>query len=507
MNTFNNKCSVCKQKRIGYQIHKLPFGRILCDHCIEKQCLNELSKADSQIAGNKQFNFRKIASPIKESSENPNIGVKLHQLKQRLKQFHSNLSDHDAKIDQKCQLVQIQIGIHFNFCLSKIQLQRLAQLEQLEIYERTILKNVNIPHINSIKCKINQHYKPYYERLKECIANKWYVDRPNQLNIELDNFQKHLKSELESLKQKVMANKTISYSSSDKSKFDLIDLGHLRFDDRDEEEQDGDAIDLWNTSPYFRYAKTEEFVTAIRSIHALSHGVALVCRYSSSLKIKIINLKSGLLKYSRTIEETKSLVLASSNSNQLMLCTSADKLINLNNYELTLYDQKLNTIRKAKKFVINSLPHDIFMTETHAFLLSTKGSSLNLTIFDLIDLNETKSFNLNIDKMNSSTALYKVFVVQNQIYLKQPFLFGTRFSLIDLNGDTLKKCDLMYSFEQFYVNDTFESISFFTNDKFYVYDTKSAKVVSKTSFENSDNCMCTYNYSDKGQLVALLPYQ
>ena len=506
MNTVNNKCSVCKQKKSGNQFHKLPFGRVLCEDCIEKQCLNELSHADSQIVGNKQFNFRKIASPIKETSQNSNLGVKLYQLKQRLKQFHSDLNDHDVKIDQKCQLVQIQIGIHFNFCLTKIHAQRWAQLAQLDIYEKNILKNINITHINSLKDKMNQHYKPYYERVKECLANKWYADRPNQLNIELDNFQRHLKSELESLKQNAMANKTIVYSSSDKIKFDLNELGRLRFDDRDEEEKDGDTFDFWNTSPYFRYAETDEFVTAIKSIHALSHGVALVCRYSSSLKIKIINLKSGLLKYSHTIEELKSLVLASSNSSQLMLCTSADNLINLNNYELTLYDHKLNPIRQVKKFVINSLPHDIFMTESHAFLLSIKGASLNLTIFDLIDLNESKSFNLNIDKMNMAKSLYKVVVVQNQIYLKQPFLFGTRFSLIDLNGDSLKKIDLMYSFEQFYINDAFESISFLANDKFYVYDTKSAKVVSKTSFENSDNCMCTYNYSDKGQLIALLPY-
>ena len=156
MSTDFQICSACESRQEN--TIKLPFGRILCDKCMEIQCLNASDQLESHF-GNQNFHLKKRDSPPPQDTEkSENIGVTLYNLKQSLSNLQYDIANNDKKINEKIEKVKLEININLNYCLDKLANKKaIEEIKIINYYKKKIIDRFDSKKLIRLKSQLALH--------------------------------------------------------------------------------------------------------------------------------------------------------------------------------------------------------------------------------------------------------------------------------------------------------------------------------------------------------------
>lgn len=487
------KCSMCGQH--SYDLQRLPFSGLACANCIDDQCNKELDEyTDQYNADNLALCCFQHQQP--QHSNNSNFGVALNNLKQELASFKSEVTNYKQQIQQKIKLAKIDVTINKNYCINKINAQKALEFKYLDKLKEQTLGLVNQETIKRINVDLIKH---------ENYLNEAKKNPRSTSNSGLDKCIDTIKKDIEEAHQATFSNKEFHYEIPDRTNFHINDLGYLKYHDIEVIDKTKETVDHISKSPYFKIQTSVDRVRSVKSFHILRESLMLVCQDERN-KVQIIafHLKSSMLKHEMTLATKKDLFLVCSNSDYLftldLLCLESNSL------ELALYDTNLNILKKV--LVTDAAFKPVIVQMNTELLVVSDEKVLTMRKFDL-DLTETGSLPLNdVHKFNGSYKDLNMYVGDCYIFFKQKFLFGTRLSVYNGEGDEcLLNVDLFYFFDKFFMDMSARRVVFFCDGKFSIYDMRLKKVVSKMDFQESDKCICEFDYKCGGEVYILYPYQ
>ena len=338
---------------------------------------------------------------------------------------------------------------------------------------------------------------------------------------ELDSFEKFISQQTVLLNQSYFSNKLVNFSKR-KGNYtqNACLLGQLNICEKTDQEEGGEESVQFG--PYLKKfmsklinpqtsQPTSEQILSINAINQFeSECIVLAIKSApNDYQMRVYNVKHGNLKSERRFAN-RTVFMLNSSANHLIVCHSGDLLINLNNFELELYDKQLNLVKQCKKFVVNSMPIDIFIDKNIYILCIIKETNMpQITVLDL-DLNESNSFiinNIETNKNSSASSSFKIFTIENTLFLKQSHLFGTRLNLIEIqSGNCFKKIELNFILQNqnFTIDKSFKLIALSANDlKFLIYDLNAQKMLYKTSFECSKQTFNSICLTRDGNILTI----
>lgn len=515
-------CADCKLK--SKNIVKLPFGKLICEQCMDKQCVLD---ADDEPFTFRATNRNELSST---NDDDENLGIKLYKIKQDLDQFYTDMQQFEPSVTKKIESIKFEININFEYCLNEIGKSRKESLSMLEDYEKDLLSRLKVSKENKKFQNLEHQYMQYSDYFNQLCNKITDLNQCNDANPEqvasiiyqleenekyLDIFDKFINDQTVLLNQTYFAHKLLNFTKR-KCTTNGSQFGYLKFEDKNQEESKikiGPYLNKLISNDLNKIDKAKQTCQQVQSINTINEfdleSLIVTTKSANNYKLKVLNIKNGTIRLECLFKD-KTLFLLNSNSNHLIICSSNDIFINFNNYELMLYDKQLNLIRQCRKFVVNSIPIDIFIDENKIYILSVvKETNMpTIQIMDL-DLNETISFTVkNIDICKNDRSNFKLFTIEDKIFLKQNHLFGTRLNVIDSqSGVCLNKIELSFFLQNnnFVIDKSFKLIAFSSNDyKFLIYDLKSQKILYKISFEDSKRLFNALCLTRDGNIVTLV---
>lgn len=160
--TSSLKCSSCDSQQEN--TITLPFGRIICDKCSEIQCLSTSDQLESHF-GNQKFDLQKIKSPPQDMPKNVNIGITLYGLKQSLDNLQFDIKNCNKKINDKIDMIKLEIDINLNYCLEKLANKKGSDMNQMIIYTKQIMDRIDTKKLIRLKSQLALHID-YFNKLK-----------------------------------------------------------------------------------------------------------------------------------------------------------------------------------------------------------------------------------------------------------------------------------------------------------------------------------------------------
>jgi len=511
-------CKDCKS--IAQNLIKLPFGGHICMSCMDKTC-----EIDQSVTGTQHIS---IIKP-KQISNSENIGVKLYKIKEDINDFHTDLNQFEDRLAKKFDSIKYDITVNFEYCLNEINRSKQQNQFILDAYESDLINKIKKSKDENKFQVLNQLHAQYIDYFNNKIAarfnelNKINNDsnlelatitnfKLDEIEKDLDSFDKFISEQNVLLNQSFFSNKMITFL---KKKNNNSNFGCLKINSREDTSiQMGPYLTNLISKSNTIHNSNPSSIHSINLINEFdTEMIILTTKLMNDYKLNIYNIKTGdLLKQELITLKEKTIFLLNSNSSNLIICHSNDPIHNFNNYELILYDKQLNVIKQCKKFVVSSIPIDIFINKDKIYLLSiVKETNMPIVSIIDLDLNETLSFtinNIDFNKKNANSADFKLFIVENTLFLKQNHLFGTRLNVIDCNdGLCLKKIELNFFLRNnnFLIDKSFKLITFTSNDyKFLIYDLNAQKLVFKTSFDQAKHLMNSICLNRDGNIISLM---
>jgi len=520
-------CSDCKLNVDN--LVKLPFGKLVCETCIEIQCTENIQEFHLTLS---QLDSLSNKFKVNFTSDEDNLGVKLYKIKQDLHDFFTNMNQFETIINKRIDEIKLEININFDFCQNEINKSQQYNHQEIEKFQRDLLAKANKSKENN-KFQVLEHlyiqYAAYLNKLSKNIndLNQFndssaqtataIIHQLEENEKELDSFEKFISQQTVLLNQSYFSNKMLNFSKR-KTHFsqNALQLGYLHIAEKNEEEfvQFGPYLkNFFSMTSKPTNTTGRQSTQKIHSIHTInqfeSECVVMAIKSVQDYQIRVYNIKHGNLKYERSFAN-RTVFMLNSNTSHLILCHSSDLLININNFVLELYDKQLNLISHCKKFVLNSMPIDIFIDQ-HIYILSImkENNMPTITVLDY-DLNECNSFiisNIEISRNSSASDTFKIFTIENTLFLKQNHLFGTRLNLIETeNGNCFKKIELNFILQNqnFTIDKSFKMIALSANElKFLIFDLNTQKMLYKTSFQCTKQTFNSFCLTRDGNILIL----
>ncbi len=149
----------CKSCKVRYtdasNLLKLPFGGSMCNSCIESQCESELEDYNALPAIELDI-FKDLQAPPKNPTTENNVGVKLYRLKNEINEFKEDIDNHAKRLATRIDGLKLAVDINLNFCKSKVDIQKVSELRQLDVYKKQMLDKVDTFKIQEQKSKLDE---------------------------------------------------------------------------------------------------------------------------------------------------------------------------------------------------------------------------------------------------------------------------------------------------------------------------------------------------------------
>lgn len=466
------KCHFCK--KIHQDLKELPFNRFICDDCIEYKCLNEFdspSELDNiNVVGlykDKFEKYRRIDEAINYADSN-NLGVKLYRIKEKLRDFRDDLFNYDQKLKKNLGLIKYEVNLSYEFLRNRIEKFRLGLLSVINAYESEAIENLTIN-----KDQLNSSIQSFVDKNIEYLNQLSQASVVN-LNYDFGAYESYLNNQLSYFIMSLNGNKLANLRPVSKivAKNEKISFGSLEFKDDKEQTLPFKQIKPQTKSQTFsmdsilNLKSTNEFV--FKSIYALinQEGHEIYVLYSQiGENSKLTSINKFGKQENEIFFDQEIFAMNSNSSNLIILHKSEEKMDQTCSIEASILDSELNFVRKKEINFLNFpqlIPIDLFIQNRKVFILTANFEAKTLTIFVYnLNFDLLNSFDLNENLfLNMSTKSYfRLYVKENRIYLKQKTIFGTRLDVIDsIYGTLVKRINLSYSFELFYVQNDLDLI-------------------------------------------------
>ena len=317
---------------------------------------------------------------------------------------------------------------------------------------------------------------------------------------DIENFIRTLNTHLQESNEIIFSNTVLSYDVPKVLKLNMNELGQLTFSESKKSEQPISSSAFLNSSPYFNMQPSTETDSKIKDFHLFKDNLIIVYEDASKhFKLNLFQWESKDLKHVMKFPNIQLSFTTCSDLDFLLVCKSTD----LNDWDLTQYDQNLIIIRKT---IISGLkPIDFFLNKHLYFITEKPGLEIKIYNAELQETNSISLDNIRLYNENINESEFKLIMVHEHICLKHKTLYGTRLNFINPNnGQTTLQLDVCYFFSQFHFDIELKSLLFFCNATFYFHDVKLNKIVEKVNYPNLDNCLCVFDYSNNNEVYALM---
>jgi len=319
---------------------------------------------------------------------------------------------------------------------------------------------------------------------------------------EIDNLTSELNKQLVDVNTLVHGNKRFFNEKPYSKNLSLNDIGHLEFENEDQPcSVEKKLLEQIQSSPYFNPINIPNVYLEVKSFHILTDTMIVVCHdlTAKKIRIKVFNIKNFKLGNELVLDKTKFFFRVCADYKYFLTIDSAEA-----DYEITLYDERLKILTETKILPKEFIIIDAFLNH-HLFVL-IKDKTLRLKVYNS-DLNEIKTMELDKIEMFQDTNDYKVNVIEFNLYVCSKFLFGTCINQFNYStGEFLRKFDLFFFFDKFYVDLKTEHIFFFCDSHFFMFSIQKNKVISKMTCENLDKSICHFDSNRQGNVYILMPH-
>ena len=231
------------------------------------------------------------------------------------------------------------------------------------------------------------------------------------------------------------------------------------------------------------------FTCQLLTIHSVGlNGLILCNRYAKSISRNDLYCDLNLFDVDGRIVKkfelkNKLVRCIHSNKKYVLLTLETDDDVSENDFQLNLYDSKINLIKSIK--IENDSPANCFIDDLNRIYL-VKNKVPFIIVYDSA-LNVINKFGQDISSnypffINSPRSINNIFVKNDTLYVQSNNLIKQ----IDINnGSCLLTIKLEHIFTNFYVNSKNELIYICENNKLVVFDMLKSNIVKEMRLETS----------------------